>query len=175
MDLAPADEVHDVVAGFLHLEPAAHGVAVVARHVDRALVAEEIGRVQHVDVQHVALDPFAAIEQPPQLAQRPGDRDAERVLHRMHGAHLVGDRADAADARHEVRRLGEGAAAQERLEEARRLEDRELGRFHLAVAHDDLERAFAFDAGQIVDLDRLTSPWRSRSSRNSGAFTLKVE
>ena len=156
MDLASADEVHDVVARLLYLETAANGVAVVARHVDRALVAEEIRRVQHVDVEYVAFDPFAAIKQPAKLAQRPADGNAERVLHRVDGAHLIGDRADAADARHEVGRLGEGAAAQERLEEARRLEDRELRRFYLAVAHDDLERAFAFDAREIVDLDRLT-------------------
>ena len=34
MDLASADEVHDVVAGLLHLQPALDRVAVVARHVD---------------------------------------------------------------------------------------------------------------------------------------------
>ena len=32
-----------------------------------------------------------------------------------------------------------------------------LGALHRAVAHDDLERAFAFDASEIVDLDRLTA------------------
>ena len=58
------------VADLLQLEAALHDVGVVARHLDRALVAEEIGRVQHVDVQRVALDPFAAIEQPAQVAQR---------------------------------------------------------------------------------------------------------
>ena len=51
---------------FFSASPRAHGVAVVARHLDGAVVAEEIRRVQHVDVQRVALDPFAAIEQPAQ-------------------------------------------------------------------------------------------------------------
>ena len=72
MDLASAEQRHDLVAGLLEREPAAHRVAVVARHLDRALVAEEVRRMQHVDVQRVALDPFAAVEQPPQIAQRPG-------------------------------------------------------------------------------------------------------
>jgi hypothetical protein len=155
MDLAAAEERHDLVAGLLQPEPAAHGLAMIARHVDGALVAQEVGRVQHDDVQRVALDPFTAIEEAPQVAQLAGDGDPERALHGVHRAHLIGDRADAADARGDVRRLGESAAAQQRLEEARRLEDAELGAAHLAVAHHHLERALALDAGEEVDLDRL--------------------
>ena len=98
-------------------------LGMVARELDRALVAEEVGRVEHEDVQRVALDPLAAVEEPPQRAQLAADLDAADLLHRVHGAHLVRDRADAADARGDVGRLGEGAAAQERLEEARRLVD----------------------------------------------------
>ena len=89
-------------------------------------VAEKIGRVQHVDVQGVALDPFAAIDQPAQSAQLARRRHAARVLHGVDSAHLVRDRADAADARGDVGRFGELAPAQERLEEARRLEDLQL-------------------------------------------------
>ena len=127
MDLAPAEQPHDLVADLLQLQPAPHDIGVVVRHLDGAGIAEEIRRMQHVDVQHVALDPFAAIQQPAQLADRLRNRDAERVLHRVHGAHLVGDGADAANARGDVRCLGEGTPAQEGLEEARRLEDAQLG------------------------------------------------
>ena len=74
----------------------------------------------------------------------------------MHRAHLIGDRADAADARGDVGHFGEGAAAQEGFEETRRLEDAELGAFNLPVAHHDLEGALALDAGKIIHLDRLT-------------------
>ncbi len=49
--------------------PALDHVAMVLRHLDRAGIAEEIGRMQHVDVQRVALDPLAAVEQPAQLPQ----------------------------------------------------------------------------------------------------------
>ncbi len=80
MDLAPAEQRHDLVAGLLEREPAAHHVAVVARHVDGAVIAEEIRRMQHIDVQRVALDPFAAIEQPAQVAQRAGRRVTPRAF-----------------------------------------------------------------------------------------------
>ena len=73
----------------------------------------------------------------------------------MDRAHLVGDRADAADARGDVRRLGELASAQERLEEARRLEYAQLGAPHLAVADGDGERPLAFDAGDVVSICSL--------------------
>ena len=79
----------------------------------------------------------------------------QRVLDRVHGAHLVGDRADAADARGDVGRLGEGAAAQERLEEARRLEDAAACTSRdLAALELDVQRALALDAREVVDLDR---------------------
>ena len=62
--------------------------------------------MQHHDMQRMALDPFAAIDQPPQRPQLPVDLDAEGVLDRMHRAHLIGDRADAADAGNDVRAFG---------------------------------------------------------------------
>ncbi len=126
MDLAAADERHHLVAGLLQREPALDRRRRVARQLDGAVVAEEVGRVEHVDVQRVALDPLAAVEEPAQQADRLRDLDAAEALHRVDRAHLVGDRADAADARRDVGRLAERAAAQERLEEARRLEDPEL-------------------------------------------------
>ena len=156
MDLAPAEQCHDLVANLLQRETAAHNVAMVAGHVDSAGIAEEIGRMQHVDVQRVALHPLAAVEEAPQFAQRSCHGDTERILHRMHRAHLIGDWTDAADARSDVRRLGQGAAAQKRLEEAGRLEDAEFGARDRAIAHDDLERPLALDAGEIIDLDRLS-------------------
>ena len=104
----------------------------------------------------MALDPFAAIKQPPQFAKRPRDGCPERILHGVHCAHLVGHRADAADARGDVRRLRVGAAAQESLEEARRLEDAELRALDGAVADHELEPRFALDAREVVDLDGPT-------------------
>ena len=120
--------------------------------------------MQHVDVQAVALDPLAAVEQPPQVADRAlVDRDAAGVLHRPHRAHLVGDRADAADPRGDVGRLGERAAAQERLEEARRLVDPQLDLAHLVAVELDVHRALALDAREVVGADRARAPSVSRS------------
>jgi hypothetical protein len=152
----PPSKLEDRVAGLLQLQPLAHHIGVVLGHVDRALVAEEVRRVQHIDVQRVAFDPFAAIEQPTQFAHLRRHADTERILHRVHSAHLVGDRTDAADARGDVGRFHEGTAAQECLEEARRFEDAQLHVAHSAVLEGDLDAPLAFHTRQVVDVDRLT-------------------
>ena len=122
--------------------------------------------MQHHHVQRVALDPFAAINQPPQRAQRAADGNAECVLDRMHRAHLIGDGANAADARDDVRRFGMAAPAQQRLEQARRLENVQLRRSDLPIDDLKIEGAFAFDAREQVDPDGL-----SRHGRRSRAET----
>ena len=174
MDLAAADERHQLVAGLLQRQPALDGRGRVPGELDRAVVAEEVGRVEHVDVERVALDPLAAVEEPAQRADRLGHLDAADVLDRVDRAHLVGDRADAADPRGDVRRLEEGAAAQERLEEARRLEDPQLDVLDRAVPEPDRHRALALDAGEVVRLDRAPLSHALDASRNAGASALKV-
>ena len=166
MHFAPADCRHDGIAGLLHPQPALDRVPVIARHLDRAGIAQEIGRMQHVDMQHMAFDPFAAIEQPAQIAGRARHRHAAGRFHRLHGAHLVGDGTDAADARGDVRRFAEIAAGQEAFEEARRLEDVELDMLDGALGDAHLQRAFAFDPGQCLDDDpALSHGARSRPGR----------
>ena len=150
----PPTTRHELVAGLLQLERLRDELRVVTRQLDRVLVAEEVGRVEHEDVQRVALDPLAAVEEPAQRAELAVDLDAADLLHRLHGAHLVGDRADPADAGGDVGRLGEVPAAQERLEEARRLVDLELHVRHDAVVDLHEHRALALDAGQVVGPDR---------------------
>jgi len=44
---------------------------VIAGQLDRARIAKKLGRVQRVDVQRMAGDPLAAVQQPPQVRQRP--------------------------------------------------------------------------------------------------------
>ena len=154
MDLAPADERHHVVARALEREPALDRGRRVAGELDGARVAEEVGRVEHVHVERVALDPLAAVEEAAQDADRLRDLDAAEVLDRVHGARLVGDRADAADAGGDVGRLEERAAAEQRLEEARRLEDPQLDVLDAAVLEHDGHRALALDSGEVVGPDR---------------------
>jgi hypothetical protein len=166
MHRPPADDLHQRVPGLLDQQAALDHRAVLGGHRDRAVVAKEVRRVQHVHVQRVALEPLAAVQQPPQRADRPVvDRDAARVLHRAHRAGLVGDRADTADARRDVGRLRERASAQERLEEARRLVYAELHVGDRAAVDANIHRPLALDAGERVNLDR--APHGPRSPRGT--------
>ena len=90
--------------------------------------------MEHVHVERVAFDPFAAVEEPPQSADLRVDTDTEQRLEGMHGTHLVGNRADAADAGDDVDHLVGRAPHDQLLEVARRLEDAEPRLDHLAVA-----------------------------------------
>ena len=85
-------------------------------------------------MERVALDPLAAVEEAAEVAERAVDRDAERVLDRRAGAHLVRDRADPADPGGDVGRFGVVPAPKEPLEEAWWLVDVELHVDELAVA-----------------------------------------
>ena len=112
--------------------------------------AEEVRGVQQVDVERVALDPLAAVEEAAQGGDPVVHRRSAGVLHRRAGAHLVGDRADAADARRDVRRLAGTPPLQHGLEEPGRLEDGEGDVPDDAVAHLDAERSLALDPGQAL-------------------------
>jgi hypothetical protein len=98
MDRPAAHGLKDGVAGFLQPQPAFGQVAVVADQRDRVRVAQEVRRVQQVNVQRVAGDPFAAIQQPAQRRDAVVDTDRAGVLDCLPGTGLVGDGADAADA-----------------------------------------------------------------------------
>lgn len=96
MDRPAAQQFEDRVAGLLEPKAAFDVGAPGACEVDGAVAAEEVGRVEKVDVQRLALDPFAAVEQSAQRRQLPVHDDAAGVLDRSASAHLVRDRADPA-------------------------------------------------------------------------------
>ncbi|WVT80702.1 hypothetical protein VTA80_01860 [Pengzhenrongella phosphoraccumulans] len=154
---AAPDQGHQLVADLLQPQATFDGVREVLRHLDRAGVPEEVGGVQQVDVQRVALDPLAAVQQPPHGPDRVGHADTARVLEREARAELVGDRADPADAGGDVRRLGPRPTPQERLVEAGRLEDPQLDRADVTVLDLEVHAPLALDARQRADVQHLTA------------------
>jgi len=75
MHFAPADDRHQLVACLLQRERLCDKFRLVAGELDRALVAEEVGRMEHEDVEGVALDPLAAVDEAPERTQLPADHD----------------------------------------------------------------------------------------------------
>jgi hypothetical protein len=152
VDRPPAEEGHDRVAQLLEPQAALDQLAVIGRHRERGRVAHEVGRVQQVHMERVALDPLAEVEQPAQGADLGVDLHAVEVLERVHRGHLVRDRADAADAGDDVQELVAGPPDHEALEVAGRLEDRQPGLGHLAVAGDPQpEAALALHPGDVAN------------------------
>jgi hypothetical protein len=154
VDLAAPEDRHERIADLLELEAVLHRLRVLLGEGDGVGEAEEIRRVEEIDVERVALDPLPAVQEPAELPQLPVDGDAERPLHGVAGAHLVGDRADAADPGRDIRGLRVGSPAQEPFEETRGLEDPELHVLDCPVADPQLDGAFAFDPGEILHGDR---------------------
>ena len=169
MDRPAADERDEMIAGLLQPQRAFDQDPMVTGELDRAGVPEEVRGVKEVDVQGVALDPLAAVQQPAQGPDRRVDLDAGRVLERVDGAHLVGDRADPADARDDVEDLVGRPAADQPLEVARRLEDPEMRLDDLAVLDDQPERALALDAGEALRPRSAGSSAGAGWSSSSGA------
>jgi hypothetical protein len=151
VDRPSAEQRHDPVAELLDAQAALDDLAVIGGELDRARVAEEVGGVEQVDVERVALDPLPAVEEAAQDADRRIDLDPEEPLEGMYRRHLVGDRTDAADARHDVDHLVGVAPDHQPLEVARRLEDLEVRFRDGAVPDGELEPSLALDAGQLAD------------------------
>ena len=80
---------------------------------------------------------------------------------RVHRAHLVGDRADAADARGDVGRFGKVPPAQKGFEQSGRLVDLQFDIRDAVALELDVEGAFALYAGQGVDSNRFCCRARS--------------
>jgi hypothetical protein len=109
--------------------------------------------VQHIYVERVALNPFPTVEEPSQQTHGGVDFDAESTLDRLHRAHLIGDRTNPADARHEVGNFREVPAAKKGLEESGRFVDLQLYVLNLIPFEFDEKGPFSLDAGQCFNLD----------------------
>ena len=102
----------------------------------------------------MALDPLAAIEQAAQFAQLSVNANTADILHRVRGAHHVRDRTNAADARGDIDGFGEMSAAQQRFEKTRRFENSQFDAADIFAIERDMQRGFALDAGDVIDVDR---------------------
>src|SRR5262249_57188079 len=80
----------------------------------------------------------------------------EQPLQGVHRAHLIGDRADAADPGGDVRSLARMTSAQQGIEKARRLEQDEAQVRHPIALDDEMERATTLDTRERSDVDDLT-------------------
>ena len=150
----PSAEHHAQIAGeFLHAQRAQHHFGMGTRQRDDAAHAEEVRRDEHVGVQHMAVQNLAVEDQLAQQLGLLGQLHAQRRFQRLQRRHLVAHRADAADARGDVRHFRVRPPAQHRLEEARRLDDLQFAAFQLAVLGIDDDVAVAFDAGDVVNVN----------------------
>ena len=79
----------------------------------------------------MTLDPLATVKETTKQANRRVDRDSQSPFDRVHGAHLVSDRADATNPGGDVGSFGEMTTAKEGLKKTRRFVDLE---FHIGYA-----------------------------------------
>ena len=175
VDRPAAEQGQQFVARLLDRKAALDDRPVIAGQLHRARVPEEVRRVQQVDVQRVALDPFAAVQQPAQVGEGTVHSGLTGVLDRGARRHLVRHRADPAHPGGDVGYLGVPAADQQRLEEPGRLVDLQLHIGHPVAVDMDVHRALALDPGQPGDAQRpVTAVGHRPAAMNAGAAALKV-
>ena len=86
VDGPAAQHLQQFVADLLHPQAFLDGLTVIGGQADAALVAQEVGGMQQVNVQRVAFDPLATVEQPPELADLGRDRHAQCLLEGVAGS-----------------------------------------------------------------------------------------
>jgi len=117
----------------------------------------------------VASNPLAAVKQAAQFAMGRVDVDPESVFGSVAGTHLIGDRADAADARGDIGSFAEFAARRKASKKRGGSEDVELHFRDALIAHPDEQAALTLDACKDIDLDGLSVSCASLSFRNASA------
>ena len=118
VDLAAAEHADQFVACFLKRKPVANDVAMFARHLDGVRKSKKTRRMQHHDVKRVAFYPFSTIDEASQRPELIADRNVKGILDRMHCAHLIGDRADSANASDDIRHFRVAPPAKQSLKKA---------------------------------------------------------
>src|SRR3989304_5920149 len=83
MDFSPAQQTHDLVSHFFQLKAALDNFRMVFRHLNRVIIAQKIGCVEHVHMKGMAFNPFTAIDQPAKCPELPTDLDPNGTFHGM--------------------------------------------------------------------------------------------
>src|SRR5262245_894698 len=102
-------------------------------------------------MQRVALDGGAVKRELAQPRGLPRDVDVERPLDGGKRRDGMVVRTDRAHARHDRRDLGDGASADERLEQPESLEDVELHALDAAAVQDDGNATVPFNPREVID------------------------
>ena len=114
-----------------------------------------------MNMQTVALNPFAAIQHTPHGTDPRTRIDLEEALQGIDCAHLICDWTDPANPGDHVGYFLKGTTDEELLEQPRWLIDLQFQLFDGVVSNAKMQRPFPFDAGQYRHMDRdlaLTHP-----------------
>src|SRR3989339_610007 len=139
-------------------------------------VAEKIRRMQHIHVEYMTFDPLTAVNKPAQGTKLAINFYFKCVFHCMYCTHLIGDRADTADAGCYIGGFVEITSTQECLKETRRFEYLEFDIYHRVVLYFYIKRTLAFNTGKIINFDCSTfhTEWQSLFS-HLGTFNIEVQ
>jgi len=131
--------------------------------------AGEIGHEEQVEVRQVVGQVFGGLDQMPGELPVRRRGQAHRLGQRRGGSGRLGDRADAADARHDGQRIERGTPDQDLFEaaEQRRID---VGGLHPAGGQVEAEFEVAFDAVERPEDDarHLPAPFLRTAGRTTG-------
>lgn len=153
VDRPTAEDFEDPIAELLEFQASLDLVREYLGQFDPAMAIEEIGGMEQVDVQHMAFDPFGAVDQTPQRSDGFRDSNAQDRLEGLNGRDLLSDRADATDARSDIGDILDRSASQEGFEEPWGLVDIQFDLLDPRAAQADAQGTFSLDASQDRDTD----------------------
>src|SRR5579863_7460509 len=151
--LSPSQKGNDSVPCLFHLETALDNIRIILRQTYNIGIAQKVGGMEHIDMQRVAFNPLAAVEQSAQGAKLPVNHHAKGVFHRVYRAHLIRDRADSADTSGDIWSLAELTPAHKCLKETWRFDDFQFDIHNFFTAHFHVERTLTLNTGKIVNFD----------------------
>src|SRR3989338_4319025 len=98
-----ADKCNNIIACFLEFKSPLDNFRIILCHLQDIFITKKIGSMEHVNMQCMTLNPFAAIDETPQTPQLSINLYSKGVFHCMDRTHLIGDWTDTADAGGDIR------------------------------------------------------------------------